>query len=1021
MKIRSLIMFFIAMVGVWLTPALASEIVKPVNLQAVEQVQARTLKDLAQQIKVDEQSNAIAQNKLNQLKKRHQEILNALTDEQFSTQLLENKQLALAEAQADRLNVSQLLVDAQQKLSEIQAAIKYYQEQLRDAQAVAVRNQQPKLAIDKLKWRLDYLHTYLELHAKHIDQLEKSNAIADEFVRLEQEIYNYLLQFSQRHENSLREKQLLEIADQMQRKRADLLEQLKSYNEKLDDFDEDQRFSNPIAIRLALRIYQAEEEIFIGEQELRIEQLNDELADLIALSHDNLTVREIDRFLNDLKQVSLHVIQTKKRVDSKLQLTNSKIDIQKQLRTQKIISPTEFKDNHALLNQLLSSYKHLMQRSDDIAGLLEQHEASLRTTLNKNIAQRQGFPGWSLEEWNNLVLKISHIPVSFIGLSKTLSDHVLLSFRTINPSLLSLIFFINCLWVVIFISGRRLLYGLVKVLALRQEKMSINVALGLVETSRRLFAFIILYAFIFSTLYLLQIPYKTYYFLLILFSIILGVMYLMGLARIALLERMSDTSGMDVKVYHYLKWAMTVGSVVLIFNTMAQELNIAYDVRDFFNRIFMIFLFVFSVILFRLRLFITQLITPYIEAKRLYLRRATELLIWLIPLTLMSNAIVGLAGYLQLAGVMSYYQFMLLLVTTGYVILRGGIIDLMELLSDATIRNARHGWLVSQALLIPLDKAVRFILFLFAWVVLFYSFGWDMESYVVTQLINIINTPLISLTGAQITILSFVEFIILGIIVFWAARWSREISYRVLFVDVRDQAVRNSLSAFTRYATILFGTIITLQVLGINISGLSYILGGLAVGLGFGLRDFANNIVSGLMLLIERPVREGDIVTINEHEGIVSRIGLRSLTLKSYDYVEVMVPNADILNKTFTNWTHQDSIARSTVPIKVHRYDDPIMVQEIILQVLHELPAVLDDPEPKVFLRKLDDVLIYMEARYFINLQDNLRVSVESLVLFSIWERFKAHNIRAPFPQHDVRLLADAASTSGTEGSRETS
>jgi len=313
---------------------------------------------------------------------------------------------------------------------------------------------------------------------------------------------------------------------------------------------------------------------------------------------------------------------------------------------------------------------------------------------------------------------------------------------------------------------------------------------------------------------------------------------------------------------------------------------------------------------------------------------------------------------------------------------------------------------------ITLDKAVRFILFLLAWAALFYSFGWGLESYVVTNLVIILNTPLVALTGVQITLLSFIEFIILAIIVFWAARWSREISYRVLFVEVRDQSMRNSLAAFTRYATILIGTIITLQVLGINISGLSYILGGLAVGIGFGLRDFANNIVSGLMLLIERPLREGDIVTINEYEGVVSKIGLRSMTIKSYDYVEVVIPNADILNKAFTNWTHQDSIARTVLPIKVHRHDDPIKIQEIVLQVLHDLPAVLNDPEPKVFLRQLDDVLIYMEARYFINLEENLRVSVQSLVLFSVWERFKAHGIRAPYPQQDIRLIEGEILTS---------
>ena len=111
--------------------------------------------------------------------------------------------------------------------------------------------------------------------------------------------------------------------------------------------------------------------------------------------------------------------------------------------------------------------------------------------------------------------------------------------------------------------------------------------------------------------------------------------------------------------------------------------------------------------------------------------------------------------------------------------------------------------------------------------------------------------------------------------------------------------------------------------------------------MGFGLRDFASNIVGGIMLLIERPVSEGDLITIGEYEGRVAHIGIRSMRVSSWDNMEVLIPNAETFNKPFTNWTHQDSIVRTVVPIKVSRSDDPVMIQQLILDVLAIIPEIV--------------------------------------------------------------------------------
>ncbi|OYV53580.1 MAG: mechanosensitive ion channel protein MscS, partial [Legionella sp. 21-45-4] len=191
---------------------------------------------------------------------------------------------------------------------------------------------------------------------------------------------------------------------------------------------------------------------------------------------------------------------------------------------------------------------------------------------------------------------------------------------------------------------------------------------------------------------------------------------------------------------------------------------------------------------------------------------------------------------------------------------------------------------------------------------------------------------------------------------------------------------------------------------GIDFTGMMVVLGGLAVGMGFGLRDFASNIVGGIMLLIERPVREGDLITIGEHEGRVAHIGIRSMRVSSWDNMEVLVPNAETFNKPFTNWTHQDSVVRTVVPIKVSRTDNPVFIQSLIHGVLADIPEIMTEPPPQVYLKNIDEALLEFEVRYFINVQLHTRFEIRSKALLAIMRQFKAAGIEPPIPPIAVEL-----------------
>jgi potassium efflux system protein len=137
------------------------------------------------------------------------------------------------------------------------------------------------------------------------------------------------------------------------------------------------------------------------------------------------------------------------------------------------------------------------------------------------------------------------------------------------------------------------------------------------------------------------------------------------------------------------------------------------------------------------------------------------------------------------------------------------------------------------------------------------------------------------------------------------------------------------------------------------------------------------------------------------------------MRVSSWDNMEVLIPNAETFNKPFTNWTHQDSVVRTVVPIKVSRDDDPGTVQELIFDVLAIIPEILNDPPTQVLLTQIDDALVEFEIRYFINVQLYTRVEIRSKVLFAIMAQFKAAGIKPPIPPMHVELTKESDQDGG--------
>ncbi len=679
------------------------------------------------------------------------------------------------------------------------------------------------------------------------------------------------------------------------------------------------------------------------------------------------------------------------------------VRMQDRLKAEKNIlySDTEKKGKQALDLKIKSVNQQIIQLKTTIQHVLEEKQANLK----KQRTSRQGFEDYRQATVKGMIQQIIQIPFQFYQYLQTLFikllDHYLWEDvwpQTLFWGMLSLIS-------AFFITTRYLLRQVT------QEKARSRFSGHLYDGALLLFYRNILpfalTALCIASLLLNQVMFVQFQLLFHLLLIWLVYRQLKGIAQLALLERVSDVPQHEMTLYHRFKWLFLMGAWATALMILGQELPLSFVLQDVFNRLFMLFILAIAWVLWKSRDTFPALFRLWLRSNKRPFRHLLTFLSFLIPIILLTTAVIGLLGYIHFAWILARYQAYFLLVLTAYVLLRELLTDFLDLLSERMVSKLHNGWLWVEAILKPLEKWLHFGLLLLGVLVVLSGFKDNLESSVLTRIYVIGNHHIFSGSDVHITLFSMIEAIVLLLVLIWLSKWTREFCYRWLYRRIVDAAIRNSVSVFTQYSIILLGAFCFLRVLGVDLSGMGIVLGGLAVGMGFGLRDFASNIVGGLMLLIERPVREGDLITLGEYEGRVAHIGIRSMRVSSWDHMDVLIPNAETFNKPVTNWTHQDGVVRTVVPIKVNRSDDPALIRQLIFDVLDIIPEVLKEPPCQVFLKHIDDALIEFEVRYFINIQFNPRIAVRSDVLLAIMAQFKAAGIQAPIPPFRIEVEKD--------------
>ena len=238
----------------------------------------------------------------------------------------------------------------------------------------------------------------------------------------------------------------------------------------------------------------------------------------------------------------------------------------------------------------------------------------------------------------------------------------------------------------------------------------------------------------------------------------------------------------------------------------------------------------------------------------------------------------------------------------------------------------------------------------------------------------------------------------------------RFLLHRALVRTSLDEGQRYAFAHMMGYVVYLFGLLVGLQLVGLNLSNLVLLGSAIGIGLGFGLQNVANNFVSGIIILTERPIRVGDRVEVGGTNGDVVRIGSRSTWVQTNDNVVIIIPNSEFINNRVTNWTVNDRQVRFDVPLGVSYGSDPERVREVLLEVAGRHPDVLKDPGPEILFRGFGDSSLDFHLRVWTVTRVQTPLPLASELYFSIFRAFKENGIEIPFPQRDLHLKSASPS-----------
>ena len=277
-----------------------------------------------------------------------------------------------------------------------------------------------------------------------------------------------------------------------------------------------------------------------------------------------------------------------------------------------------------------------------------------------------------------------------------------------------------------------------------------------------------------------------------------------------------------------------------------------------------------------------------------------------------------------------------------------------------------------------------------------------------------LTTPIMETQGQVLNLVDILITIGVFLVFYVLARiFSHQLQKTVLPKAGITGSSRRLINSIVSFTLLFAGVYTALTYIGINLSVMLVPLGAVSIGLGLGLQTLASNYVAGVVILIEKTFRDGDLIDVDGVVGTVIETGLRATVVRTFNNTEVILPNSILISQQLENWTKTDTVIRVDAIVGVAYGSNIRQVHDILLDQITRHEAVLEDPAPRTFLTEFADSAVNFRFLYYVG-EPLHRLSSLSDILEGIYLEFERQGIEIPFPQQDIWMRS--AQQSATEG-----
>jgi small-conductance mechanosensitive channel len=268
----------------------------------------------------------------------------------------------------------------------------------------------------------------------------------------------------------------------------------------------------------------------------------------------------------------------------------------------------------------------------------------------------------------------------------------------------------------------------------------------------------------------------------------------------------------------------------------------------------------------------------------------------------------------------------------------------------------------------------------------------------------------ISLGSTRISVYLLLKGIALTAIFLWGAvALGGLFQRRIERLPNLTPSVRVLAAQSVRFTLIVSAMAMAATSIGLDLTALAVFSGAVGVGVGFGLQKVVSNLVSGVILLLDRSIKPGDVIQVGETYGWLNSLGARFASVLTRDGTEYLIPNEDLITQQVVNWSYSDNLVRRRLPIGVSYKSDIDLASKLIIEAMEETERCLPEPAPQCLLRGFGDSSVDLEARFWISDPQGGTANVADQVLRRVWRKFHDNGIEIPFPQRDLHIKQPAS------------